>query len=213
MLKASAFLVTSFVVAGLAVNPVPAAAQGGAAQPARPTAGAAPAPRAATTVSSWKDPDYRLGPGDKLRIEVFEQPQLSQSVQIRPDGKITLPFVDDVAAAGQTSGQLRDSLTASLKEFVRNPVVTVIVQEATSAKVCLIGEIRNPGCLVMNGPMTALEAISLGGDLTEFARRNDIHILRRNGTKLDRIPFNYRAALSGEIGPVYLQPGDQIVVR
>ena len=210
MLKAPAPLWISFALAGTILQPAAAAAQAKTAESAAPRAAAARPAAAPTT--TWKESEYRLGPGDKLRIEVFEQDQLSQSLQIRPDGKITLPFVGDVGAAGQTSLQLRDNLTASLKEYVVNPVVTVIVQEATSAQVCLIGEIRTPGCLVMNGPMTVLEALSRAGDVTEFAKRNNIRILRRAGGKMERIDFDYRGALNGDEAPIFLQPGDQVVV-
>jgi polysaccharide export outer membrane protein len=232
MVKATTLL-SLFVLAGLGLQPITAAAQGRATEsapasrdaapaPAKPVAPApaaakpaAPAPtRAAAKAApgSWSGEDYRLGPGDKLRVEVFEQDQLSQSVQVRPDGKITLPFVGDVTAAGQTSVELGQALTASLKEYVINPVVTVIVQEATSAQICIIGEVRTPGCQVMNGPMTVLEALSRAGDVTEFANRSNIRILRRSGTRQERIAFNYKDALKGETEPLFLQPGDQVVV-
>jgi polysaccharide export outer membrane protein len=212
MLKAPALLATSIMLAGLLPA---AAAQSRQPEPAAPRASAAvpPSSRSAPALAGWKESEYRLGPGDKLRIEVFEQEQLSQSVQIRPDGKITLPFVGEVSAAGQTPTQLNEALTAALKEYVRNPVVTTIVQEATSAQYCVSGEVRSPACYVMNGPTTMLAAISRAGDLTEFAKKNGIYILRPNGTKTEKIDFNYRAALDGNGPVVYVQPGDQVVVR
>src|SRR3954471_16209814 len=83
-----------------------------------------------TALAAAQSNDYRLGPGDKLRIEVYKDPQLSQSVQVRPDGKITLPLVGDVDATGKTPIELRDTLATSLKEYMNNPTVTVIVVEA-----------------------------------------------------------------------------------
>jgi len=159
--------------------------------------------------------EYRLVPGDKVRIEVYKDAQLSQSLQVRPDGKITLPLVGDMAAAGKTPIELRDALTTSLKEYVTNPVVTVIVVEATAAQVYVIGEVASPGTLVMQGPMTVLQALAQVGGLREFADRDDIRILRRNGNgngALRTIDFDYKRALKGETEPMYLQPGDTIVV-
>src|ERR1043166_4492501 len=127
----------AFVLAALVCVPLSAFAQGprstgvAVTPPPRPASTTpSPAARTATSASSpgWTEQDFRLGAGDKLRIEVYGQPQLSQSLQIRPDGKITLPLVGDVLANGRTSNELRDSIAGSLKEYVNNPVVTVIVQ-------------------------------------------------------------------------------------
>ena len=179
----------------------PAVAAGAAAPAAAPA-------RANTIGRPWSNQDYMLGPGDKLRIEVYREPQLSQALQVRPDGKITLPLVGDVAAAGRTSIELRDSIAGSLKEYVTNPVVTVIVQEAVAAQVFVIGEVSQAGTQVMQGPLTVLQALAQAGGLKEFTKKSDVHILR--GTQ--KIPFNYKDAVNGRIGPVYLQPGDTIVV-
>ena len=232
MLKTPAALLSSLALAGLVLQPLPAAAQARstsaapaprqpssapATTPREPSTAPAPAPAARSTTrtaapGAWMEAEYRLGPGDKLRIEVFEQNQISQSLQIRPDGKITLPHVGEVPAAGKTSLELKDALTASLKEYVINPVVTVIVQEATSAQVCLIGEVRSPGCQVMTGPTTVLQALSRANGVTEFANRSSIRILRNTGGRQEKISFNYKDAVNGDAAPVYLQPGDQVVV-
>ena len=194
----------TLVLASLLLMPA-----GAHAQAPRNTKNAAPV----TNTRAWENEEYRLGPGDKLRVEVYKDAQLSQSLQVRPDGKITLPLVGDMAAAGKTSIELRDALTTSLKEYVTNPVVTVIVVEATAAQVYVIGEVANPGTLVMQGPMTVLQALAQVGGLREFADRDDIRILRRNGTAAMRtIDFDYKRELKGETEPMYLQPGDTIVV-
>lgn len=161
---------------------------------------------------AWANDEYRLGPGDKLRVEVYREAQLSQSLQVRPDGKITLPLVGDVAAAGKTPLELRDQLATSLKEYVTNPVVTVIVQEATAAQVYVIGEVASPGTLVMQGPMTVLQALAQVGGLREFADRDDIRILRKTSTGVRTIGFNYKKAVKGEADTMFLQPGDTVVV-
>ena len=161
---------------------------------------------------AWANDEYRLGPGDKLRVEVYREAQLSQSLQVRPDGKITLPLVGDVAAAGKTPLELRDQLATSLKEYVTNPVVTVIVQEATAAQVYVIGEVASPGTLVMQGPMGGLQALAQVGGLREFADRDDIRILRKTSTGVRTLGFNYKKAVKGEADTMFLQPGDTVVV-
>ena len=189
-----------------APEPAPVATSGTAA-PATPPAAAR------TTARSWTDQEYRLGPGDKLRVEVYREPQLSQSLQVRPDGRITLPLVGDVAAAGTTASQLRDALTASLKEYVQNPVVTVIVTDALAAQVYIIGEVSSPGAQVMQGPMTVLQALALAGGLKEFAKKSDIRVLRKSPTGITTtLTFDYKAAINGSSDPLPLQPGDTIVV-
>jgi polysaccharide export outer membrane protein len=195
----------TLVLAALLVAPAAAAAQSAP----RNAKGAAPV----TNTRAWANEEYRLGPGDKLRVEVYKDAQLSQSLQVRPDGKITLPLVGDMAAAGKTPIELRDALAASLKEYVTNPVVTVIVVEATAAQIYVIGEVSNPGTLVMQGPMTVLQALAQVGGLREFADIDDIRILRKSTTGAVRtVPFDYKKELKGEVEPMYLQPGDTIVV-
>lgn len=221
----------TLALAGLILAPVAAAAQsprqGGVSSSTRPTpepstvrpstpapaAAAAPARAAARPSAPWNEQEYRLGPGDKLRVEVYREAQLSQSLQVRPDGRITLPLIGDVAATGKTPGELRESITTSLKEFVTNPVVTVIVQEAIAAQVYVIGEVFTPGAQVMQGPLTALQALAQAGGLKDFADKNDIRILRKGpvGTT-QTIPFNYKDALKGRVEPLHLQPGDTVVV-
>ncbi len=158
------------------------------------------------------DADYRLGPGDKLRIEVYKDPQLSQSVQIRPDGKITLPLVGDVEATGRTPIELRDALTQALKEYMNNPVVTVIVVEATAATAYVVGEVAHPGAVKLEGPVTVLQALALAGGLKDFANEKNIRVLRKNAAGVQTIAFNYRDAIKGHGTPLYLRPGDTVVV-
>src|SRR5918994_7456169 len=205
MTTQSTSILETLVLAALLVAPAPADAQ------SKPT-GAAATTAAVTNVRPWEKDEYRLGPGDKLRVEVYKDLQLSQSLQVRPDGKITLPLVGDFAASGKTPIQLRDALATALKEYVTNPVVTVIVVEATAAQVYIIGEVTNPQTLVMQGPMTVLQALAQVGGLREFADREDIRILRKTPTGIQTIAFNYKRAVKGESEPVFLHPGDTVVV-
>src|SRR4051812_1525478 len=156
--------------------------------------------------------DYRLVSGDKLRIDVYKDAQLSQQLQIRPDGKITLPLVGDVMAAGHTSMELRDAIAGSLKEYIANPVVTVIVMETTPQIVYVTGEVTHPGAVTLtNGKLSVLQAIAMAGGFTDFANRKDITIVRGS----QRLKFNYKDALDDDSKrePLALQPGDTVVIK
>jgi polysaccharide export outer membrane protein len=157
--------------------------------------------------------EYRLGPGDKLRIEVYKDPQLSQSVQVRPDGKITLPLVGDVEATGRTPIELRDMLTKSLKEYMNNPTVTVIVVEAIASQVFVMGEVSHPGSMQLHGPTTILQAIAMAGGFKEFANTKDVRVLRPNSNgSMQQLRFNYKDVLNGDAKPFYLRSGDTVIV-
>ena len=156
--------------------------------------------------------DYRLGAGDKLRIEVYKDAQLSQSVQVRPDGKVTLPLIGDMEAAGMTPIELRDRIATSLKEYVTNPTVTVIVVEATAATAYVMGEVNHPGAVNLQAPLTILQALALAGGLKDFADAKNIRVLRPGAKGLQTISFNYKEAVKSTVAPVYLRPGDTVVV-
>jgi polysaccharide export outer membrane protein len=196
-------LTIAAVLAGLAT---PAAAAAQTPQRAASASTAAPV-RADAVITS----DYVLTVGDKLRIEVYKDTQLSQSLQIRPDGKITLPLIGDAVAAGLTPAALDESLTKSLKDYITNPVVTVIVVEATPLTVYVMGEVNTPGPVALRPGMTALEALALAGGFKDFAKQSDIRIIRR-GASGEPIHFNYKDAIKGDARPVALKPGDTIVV-
>ena len=156
--------------------------------------------------------EYRLGTGDKLRIEVYKDPQLSQAAQIRPDGKITLPLLGDLEASGRTPLELRDSIARQLKEYMTNPVVTVIVVEASGATAYVMGEVNHPGAVTLQGgQLTVLQALAIAGGLKDFANTKNIRILRRSPVGVQTITFNYKEAIRGAV-PVYLRAGDTVVV-
>ena len=156
--------------------------------------------------------EYRIGAGDKLRVEVYKDAQLSQSVQVRPDGKITLPLIGDLEATGRTPIELRDTITRQLKEYMNNPVVTVIVVEATAAIAYVMGEVNRPGPVTLQGgQLTVLQALAIAGGLKDFANAKNIRILRRSSSGVQTIAFNYKSAIGGS-APVYLRPGDTVVV-
>jgi len=157
-------------------------------------------------------PDYRLATGDKLRVEVYKDTQLSQSLQVRPDGKVTLPLLGDIPAAGRTPTELRDAITAALREYITNPVVTVIVVEATPATIYVMGEVNKPGTLAVTGPVSILQALAMAGGFKDFAHTKNIKILRKSGTGTKTLIFNYNEAVKGDADPVLLEPGDTVIV-
>ncbi len=158
--------------------------------------------------------EYRVGPGDKLRIEVYKDPQLSQSVQVRPDGKITLPLVGDMEATGRTPIELRDAIARSLKEYITNPTVTVIVVEALASQVFVMGEVSHSGPVQIYGPTTIVQVLAMAGGFKEFANTKDVRVLRPNGTGVQTIHFNYKDTLNDAAAkPFFVRAGDTVIVR
>jgi polysaccharide biosynthesis/export protein len=177
--------------------------------PAAPPTTAPGTPAATTTRTTATSTDYRLVPGDKLRIEVYKDPQLSQNVQIRPDGKITLPLANDVTAAGQTASELRDAIVSALKTYMSNPTVTVMVVETVPPLIYVMGEVNSAGPQPLVGKMDVLQALSAAKGFRDFADTKNIVI--RRGSQV--LTFNYNDGIKGKATPVYLQPGDTIVVK
>jgi polysaccharide biosynthesis/export protein len=193
-------------IAGQDVSPKPRTIAPPADKKPNPDASRADAGRPAVLA------EYRIGNGDKLRIEVYKDEQLSQSVQVRPDGRITLPLVGDLDAADQTPVELRDTITTALKAYVTNPTVTVIVVEATAAVAYVMGEVNRPGAVTLQGgPLTVLQALAMAGGFKDFADINNIRVLRRTPSGVQTITFNYKDAIKGG-SPVYLRTGDTVVV-
>jgi len=136
-------------------------------------------------------PDYVIGPQDVLDIAVWDNEQISRTVPVRPDGKISLPLLDDVPAAGLTPIQLRDFLKTALAPYIPVPTVSVIVQEVHSFKVTVIGEVKTPDRYEVQGRSTVLDVLAMAGGLTEYAARNRIVVIRRQGTGTREIPFDF----------------------
>jgi polysaccharide export outer membrane protein len=178
--------------------------------PSSSTVNRPPAPRTSTAPDT--SADYRLVPGDKLRVQVYKDEALSQSVQIRPDGKITLPYVGDIMASGMTPIALRDSIAQSLKEYIASPVVTVIVVETQPQTISVMGEVGTPGVLPLKHQMTVLDALAAAGGFRDFANTKNIMIKRNTKTGVQTLRFNYKDAIRGDTKPFYLQPGDIVIV-
>ncbi|MHB8652856.1 MAG: polysaccharide biosynthesis/export family protein [Terriglobia bacterium] len=158
--------------------------------------------------------DYLIGPQDVLNIDVFQQPEFSRAVPVRPDGKITLPLINDVQAAGLTPEQLATAIAKLLAKYVTNPRVSVIVAQINSRLVYIGGEINHPGALPLISHMTVLQAIFLAGGLTQYANGKKIYVMRIENGKQVHYPFNYKQAIKGEDSKenIVLKPGDTIVV-
>ncbi len=166
----------------------------------------------ANTVAT--DSDYKIGPQDMLRIDVWKEPDISRVVPVRPDGKITLPLVNDVQASGLTTNQLAAKIAEGLKKYITSPQVTVGVTEINSRKFFVSGEVARPGAFPLLPNMTVLQALSSAGGFTQFAREKKIYILRMEDGKQVKHPFNYKDVISGKNVEqnIMLQGGDIIVV-
>src|SRR3989475_1913839 len=158
--------------------------------------------------------DYLIGPEDMLDIAVWNNTAISRTVPVRPDGKISLPLLNDIQAAGLTPMQVRDALIHKLKEYMPTPEVSVIVKEVHSFKVSVVGEVKKPGRHELKSQATVLDVLALAEGFGDFAARGKIVVLRPAGETVTHIPFNYNKVLSnnGTMENFFLQPGDIIVI-
>ena len=160
------------------------------------------------------DQPYRIGREDVLDVAVWRDGDLSRTLPVRPDGFISLPMVGEVKAEGRTPTELSDQIRDSLRAYVQEPRVTVIVREVNSSRVFITGEVAHPGAYPLRGRVSILQAIALAGGFTDFADRDGIAVLRRSGQDGSTIPVSYSdlVAKPGENEPLILRPGDTIVV-
>ncbi len=165
----------------------------------------APAPEAPT--------DYVIGADDTLRITVWKEADMNVTLPVRPDGKISLPLLDDVQAAGLTPLQLKDSIAAKLKKYIADPRVTVVVAAMNSQRIYVLGEVTHTGAMPLMPHMTMLQALASAG-FTQFANLKAIYLLRTQDGQQTKIHFNYKDAIKGKDTQqnIALRPGDTIVV-
>ena len=159
------------------------------------------------------DSDYVIGADDMLRISVWKEPDLSETLPVRPDGKISMPLLNDIPAAGLTPLQLKDSITEKLKKFIADPRVTVVVQTMASRRIFVSGEVVHTGPMTLLPHMTMLQALSQAG-FTQFANVKGIYLLRTENGKQEKLPFNYKDVIKGNHPEqnIVLKPGDTVVV-
>jgi len=203
----------------MAATAVPCAAQ---AQPPRPTT-ASPAQAPARTAAPPPvvaapglnlPPEYTIGADDVLSIVFWRDKELTADVTVRPDGKVSLPLLNDVQASGLTPAQLKDRIVEESKKYVEDPNVTVVVKEIRSRKVYITGEVRKPGPYALTGAMTVLQMISIAGGLADYARPDKISIVRVENGKPASFKFNYKEVINGKKlhQNIELKPGDTIIV-
>jgi polysaccharide biosynthesis/export protein len=168
---------------------------------------------ASTSGGDQESGDYVIGADDQLHISVWKETDLTETLPVRPDGKISMPLLGDVPAAGMTPTQLGDSIREKLKKYIADPRVTVVVTAMNSRRVFVTGEVTHSGPMPLLPHMTVLQALSAAG-FTQFANLKGIYLLRNEGGKQERIAFNYKDVVKG-LHPeenIALRPGDTIVV-
>jgi polysaccharide biosynthesis/export protein len=166
-------------------------------------------------VKQAADNSFVIGPDDVLSINVWKEPDISRSVPVRSDGKITLPLVGELQASGQTPGQLQKEIATRLQSFISEPEVTVMVQEIRSQRFNVLGQVSKPGSYLISNSARVLDAIAVAGGFRDFAKKKSIYILRASpeGGQI-RLPFNYSDVVKGKKPEqnVELKPHDTVVV-
>lgn len=174
-----------------------------------------PAPEPTPTAGNAHDTSFIIGNDDVLAINVWREPDISRSLPVRSDGKISLPLAGELQAAGRTPLQLEEDIANKLRTYITAPEVTVIVQEIKSQNFNILGQVTKPGSYPLTRSTTVLDAIALAGGFRDFAKRKSIYILRQDATgRESHIPFNYKAVIQGQNSEqnIKLQPHDTIVV-
>lgn len=176
---------------------------------------AASARQSAVNPGAANDNSYVIGDDDILAINVWNEPDLKQPVPVRPDGKISLPLVGDIQAAGRTPVQLQQDIATKLQNYIQHPDVTVIVQKINSKKFNILGRVMKPGAYPLSTTTTVLDAIAVAGGFQDFAKQKDIYILRQTPGEGDsRLHFNYKDVIKGKNleQNIKLKPNDTIIV-
>ena len=165
-------------------------------------------------VSATTDPGYVIGAQDELYISVWKEPDVTRTVPVRPDGKISLPLINDIQAAGLTPVQLAALITEKLNKYLTEPQVTIIVTATNSRRIFIMGEVGRPGAYALLPDMTILQALSGAGGFSQFANLKGIYVLRNENGKQVKYPFNYKEVIKGERPQqnILLKPGDTVVV-
>lgn len=161
------------------------------------------------------DNSYVIGADDVLAINVWKEPEVSRSVPVRSDGKISLPLVGEVMASGETPLQLERDITTRLASYISEPEVTVIVQDSKSQKINILGMVVRPGSYMLTASTTVLDAIAMAGGFKDFAKQKQVYVLRANADGTEkRMPFNYKDVIKGKNPEqnIRLLPRDTVVV-
>ena|SRR5687768_14062456 len=202
-------LVLAFAAPVYAQAPTPPAASSPQSVPEAAAAAAAPRPSDPVV-----PPGYVIGPDDLLSIMFWKDKDMSSDTYVRPDGRIALPLLNDVQAAGLTPEQLRLKLTEESKKYMEDANITVVVRQINSRRVFITGEVTKPGPYPITSPTTVMQLISLAGGLREFANSKKIVIMRNESGKPVTLAFNYKDVVAGKnlAQNIELKPGDTVVV-
>jgi polysaccharide export outer membrane protein len=201
------------VLAGYLQAQVPLLGQADGKLPS-PQAAVALAQPLAPSVGKPHDNSFVIGNDDVLAINVWKEPDVSRSIPVRSDGRISLPLVGEVQATGRTPLQLEQEITSRLRNYIAEPVVTVMVQQINSEKFNILGQVAKPGSYPLTNGTTVLDAIATAGGFRDFAKQKSIYILRQNSRAESRIAFNYKDVIKGKHPEqnIKLEPRDTIVV-
>jgi polysaccharide export outer membrane protein len=191
------------------------ATSGANPKPAPASTKASPAPSPAPAATKAHDDSFIIGNDDFLAIDVWKEPEVSRSLPVRSDGRISLPLVGEVQATGRTPLQLEQEIADKLRAYIKEPEVTVMVQQINSEKFNILGQVSKPGSYPLTLATTVLDAIAAAGGFRDFAKQKSIYILRQNANGGEsRILFNYKDVIKGKDPEqnVKLQPNDTVVV-
>ena len=168
-----------------------------------------------TAALAYGSSEFRLGPDDIIEVSVYQDKDLSTTVPVRPDGKISIPLIGEMPASGKTATELQSEITARYTRFISEPAVTVVVKEVNSPKVSVLGEVKNPGIYKIKDRATVLDAIALAGGLTEYAKRDKVMVIRVEVSGEQRhIKVNLSDYIKGRrLDPFYVLPYDKIYVQ
>jgi len=209
------FWCAALCTVSVSLSTLTAAQDGTARNTARSTGASSATTSEPPTTPKSHDDVYIIGVDDILAINVWKEPEVSKTVPVRSDGKISLPLAGEVQASGQTPRQLELDLSRRLASYISQPEVTVIVQEIKSQKFNILGQVAKPGSYPIANNPTVLDAIALAGGFRDFAKQKSIYVLRRNPDGSEtRLPFNYKDMVKGKNVDqnIKLQPNDTIVV-
>jgi len=171
-------------------------------------------PSPAVTKTATPDVEYVIGAGDVLHVFIWKEPDLTRNVTVRLDGRITVPLIGDLTAAGRSPASLAAEIRAALGRFISSPNVTVEVNQTSSAQFYVLGQVLKPGQFPMSGRVTVLQALALAGGFKEFAKTEEIVVVRHEGDSQTFLPFNYKRVQSARdpAQNLVLRPGDTILV-
>jgi polysaccharide export outer membrane protein len=202
------------VLSGSLFGQVPTASQADRGLPADAVA-ASPVTPLAASGSKAHDNSFVIGNDDRLAINVWKEPDLTRTIPVRSDGKISLPLAGELQAAGRTPLQLEQEISTKLMSYITEPEVTVIVEQINSQKFNILGQVAKPGSYSLSVATTVLDAIAAAGGFRDFAKQKAIYILRQNASGVEtRIAFNYKDVIRGKNPQqnIKLEPHDTIVV-